>query len=364
MNSESDINSENENELDLFDITGLNFLLNNPIDMVDNDELLEQPNNSTTVKPIDSINFNKYVPINFGLPNANLNWRLSKFLDVNILNRMHLTEPQIDCLADILDWDIISNLELSGYMFVKHKDRINWEIFLQNDHPKEINFLVDVQDKLIEHQYLFFNPRMKRKYYNTPFILVFYNLIDWRWLVKNVKLDEYILLKFWEKFKPNDISRYQTITATIAKQKINRINWRIAGKRPLDEEVIHIANDYLDWETICKRQKNMSEATLIKFIHKLHWKNVSKYQKLSDAFIRKYRKKLDMHLVSQYQNLSIDLIKELEPFIDFELLIKNKNYNKPNTIQVFTNGKKYFIIEPPFIGDIPNINYLSINATF
>lgn len=362
-----------EDEHDIFDRTGLTFFLDTVSEISLEDTNINDANIQTDVntymqesqtKKIDSITFDKYVPVNFGLPNPNQNWRLSKFLEKDILDTFPLTDTQIDALADVLDWDLISSLELSGPIFVKHKDRINWEIFLQNGYPKEINFLLDVLDKLIEHQYLFFHPRMKKKYYNTPFILVFNNLIDWNWLVKNVKLDEYMLQKFWDKFRPNDISRYQTITPTIAKQKLNSINWIIAGKHPLQEEVIHIAHDYLVWETICKRQKDLSEELLIKFANKLHWKNVSRYQRLTPGFIRKYRKKLDMQLITQYQDLPADLIKELEDAIDFSLLLKNKNYNRPNKIQITTNGKNYFIIEPPPLGTMPKVGYYTSMAIF
>lgn len=354
----------------IFDRTGLTFFLDT-ISEVSTDHLgdhleveRDQRPDYHQNKKIDSAAFDKYVPVNFGLPNANQNWKLSKFLEKDMLNTFPLTEMQIDALADILDWDIISSLELSGPMFVKHKDRINWEIFLQNGHPKEINFLLDVYDKLVEHQYLFFHPRMKKKYYNTPFILVFSNLIDWKWLVKNVKLDEYVLLKFWDKFKPNDISRYQSITYTIAKQKLNSINWVIAGKHSLPEEVICIAHDYLVWAIICKRQKGLSEELLVRFANRLHWKNVSRYQRLTPNFIRKYRKKLDMQLISQYQDLPIDLIKDFEECIDFSLLAKNKNYNKPNKIQITTNGKNYFIVEPPLLGNMPKVGYYTSMAVF
>lgn len=336
---------------DLFDRPGLRFFLNNH----------PQSPVIKNTKLIDSSNFDKYVPINFGLVNPNQNWRLSKFLDASIFGDIPLNNNQIDILSDTIDWDIVSHKELSGPIIIKHKNKINWEIFLQNGHPKDINSLINVGDKIIEHQYLFFNPRMKKMYYNIPFILVFPNLIDWNWLVKNVKLNEFILLKFWNNFKSNDISRYQTITPKIAKQKLRSINWIIAGKHPLQEEVIHIAHDYLTWETICKRQKKMSEETLIKFSHKLHWKNVSTYQKLSCSFIKKYYKKLDMRLVSQFQNLSIDLIKELEEFIYFDLLAVNKNFNQQGTIQVLTNGTNYFIIDPPPIGNIPSVSYYNAN---
>ncbi len=308
-------------------------------------------------KLTDDTNFNKYVPIDFGLPNKDLNWRMGAFIDMDRINKIPFNEYQIDVLADILDWDIISTMELSGPMMVKHKDNINWEVFLRNGKPKEINYLIDVKDKLIEHNNLFFNPRMKRKYYNTPFVLVFPTMIDFKWLVKHVKLEEYVLLKFWNKFKPNDIAKYQNITYAVAKEKLNQINWLIASRKPLTEDTIALAHDFVNWQVICRRQKHLSEDFLIKFIKKLHWANVSKYQTLTDKFIRTYRKKLDLCMVSEYQNMSIDTIRELELSLDFDKMAKNKNYNKPGKIQIVSNGTSYFVIEPPMMGTIPKVSY-------
>lgn len=314
--------------------------------------------NKVSKKISNAQNFSKYVPVDFGLPNKNLNWKLADFLDIDILNKI-CNVTQADALYDVIDWNNISHDEIPGPIMVHNKDRINWSIFLRNKKPKEINYLIDVKDKLTENQSIFFNPRIKKRYYNTPFILVFPELIDFRWLIKNIKLDEYVLLKFWDKFKPNDISRYQNITYAVAKEKLYQINWLIASKRLLDEQTITLANELVNWQIICRRQKGLSEEFLTKFAKQLHWGNVSRYQQLTPAFILKYRKKLNMYIISEYQNMQIELIKELEPCLDFANLIKNKHYNKQNSIQIASNGKLYFIIEPPPMGKIPNISYFT-----
>ncbi len=330
------------------------------LDEFKNQDQVLLTDNITSVKSIGTaMHYNNYTPYNFGLTNKNLNWRLGSFIPVDSVNKLPLNYEQIDAFADVLDWDKISMDEIPGPLMVAHKDKINWDIFLRNGKPKEINYLMNVRDKLLDYHHVFFHPRVKKRYYNTPFILVFEELIDFKWLVKHVKMDEYVLLKFWDKFKPNDIARYQNITYRVAKEKINKINWNIASRRPLGERTIALASDYVNWQTICRKQKNLSEGFLTKFVHRLHWANVSRYQSLTHNFIRRYRKKLNMALLSEYQNLTIEIIRELEDDLDFPKLLKNKHYNKSYTIQVITNGSVYFIIEPPAIGSIPKINYIS-----
>jgi len=311
-----------------------------------------------------SSGFNKYVPINFGLPSSNLNWKLAQFLTIDFLTRTYIGLPQqIDAMADIINWDIISTRELPGPLFVKHANKINWAAFLQNGKPKEINFLIDVKDKLIENIDVFYDSRLRKRYYNTPFLLVFPNLIDWRWAAKNVQLEEYVLLKFWDKMPINRISKYQQITDTIALEKKDQINWQLVSRRPLSEKIMNLVADQLNWDTICRRQRNLSEDFLTKNADRLRWRIIARYQLLTPAFIRKYARKLDMALISQYQDLPIDFVREFENQLDFSLLAKNKHYNKSDTIQVLSNGRDWFVIDQPLIGRIPKVSYLSLPET-
>lgn len=314
---------------------------------------------SLASQPLSSLHYNKYTPYYLWLSTKNQTFKLGAFLPNDLLDKLPLNNHQIAAFADQLDWDVLSELEIAGPLMVKYKDKINWDIFLRNGKPKEINYLINVRDKLIEHQSVFFSHRIKKRYYNTPFVLIFDNMIDWKWLIKNKKLEDYVLLKYWHKFKPNDISRYQTITYEVAKEKLGHINWGIAGKHKLSESTIELASDYLNWQVVCRRQKRLSESFLTRFANRLHWLNTSIYQTLTPAFIRKFIKKLNIPAISEYQNMPIDLIRELEDRLDFSKLVKNKHYNKSGSIQITTNGIAYFIIEPPIIGKVPRINYIT-----
>ena len=108
--------------------------------------------------------------VNLGCDDDDLNWFLLHFIDGEVLSRLPLLDFQIDQLADRLNWDIISNRELSGWIFAKYKDKINWEVFIKNKKPKQIIYLNLVRDKLHEYSYLFLDHRIRKLYYNSDFI--------------------------------------------------------------------------------------------------------------------------------------------------------------------------------------------------
>lgn len=308
---------------------------------------------------ITSCNFNKYVPIYFGLLNKNQHWKLGKYLQFSILNKIHLIGPQIDCLHDVINWEELSKTHIPDYLIIKYKNLINWEIFLQNKHPKGIIFLSQVKDKVIEQYSLFFKNEMKKIYYTSHFIQVFPELIDWKWLVTNLKLNEYILLKYWDKFSSDDISKYQNITRNIFEKKKIFINWVEVSMRSLSDKFIEMAHEYLIWNLLCKYQKfsrKILNNYMEKFTSREHWDTISQYQKLSNKFIRKKYKKLNMFLVSRYQNMNMDTIMELSSYINFDNLLNNKWYNTPNSIQIFKNHNKFFILCPSLLG-YQTVNY-------
>ncbi len=305
--------------------------------------------------------FNKYVPVFFGLPNKNITWRLGRFLPKDTIHKFALLPEQVDSMPNLVDWDMISTHNLSGLFLRKHKERINWSIFLKNKHPKNIDDLISVKDKINEHQHLFYDIYMKRRYYTLEFISKFAYMIDWKWVCKNIKLPEHALLLYWDKFNSVHISKYQTITDHIAKTKLHAINWIIASKKKLAESTISIARNYVDWEIICKKQQ-LSTKFISQFALYVHWANVSRYQELTDEFIIKYQKKLNMSLISTYQNMTVATIRELENVLRFDLLLKNSHYNKFGTPQITTNGKEYFVIEPPPLGKIAKVSYYSAES--
>ncbi len=294
---------------------------------------------------IQSANFDKYVPYDFGMPNKDLNWKLAQFLEKNILTNLALNESQMDCMAEMLDWSVISKRTLSGPFYVKHKNLIDWKIFLQCNRPDDVKSLKEVYDKLVENQYLFFNQTMKKKYYTIEFISAFPNLIDWKWAAKNVKFDDTSLLKLWGYFKITDLSRYQHITEKIAKEKLEIIDWNLASNRRLSDGVIDTAHKFINWKKLCRKKKLLSEQMLLKYAKYIDWQAASKYQDLSAFVIRKFHRRLNMKHISLHQNLPLDLIKELEPSLDFTLLSKNNHYNKSGKLRIIIQKEEVYVLD-------------------
>ena len=309
-----------------------------------------------------SINFNKYIPIYLGLCNKNQHWELSKFLNNNFIDKLPLTYTQIDCLHDIVNWNLISNQDLPDFIIIKYKKYINWEIYLQTKYKKNILCLKNAKKYVETHMSLFFKINMKNQYYTEHFIDIFSKLIDWKWLIVYFKLSEHFLLKYWHKFDTRDISRYQTITKKIFIKKYQFIDWITLSKRKLSIKFIMTTYEYLHLPSVCK-YNHLPEFILEKFIDILPADIISTYQYLSNRFIKKHYKKLNMYLISTYQNMSAELIKELEHYIHFEKLLQNKWYNHKNSIQILIHNDVYYIISPPIIGSFPRLNYINVNST-
>ncbi len=278
------------------------------------------------------------LPIPFGLSNTSHNWYILRYFNIDALSRLNLHWYYIDKLASILNWDIMSSKELPGPIIVKHKDKINWPIFLTNGKPKEINYLIHVIDILRKHSNIFFDVRHKKLYYNKQFMLVFPEFVDWQWCAKHLKLSTYILMKYWDKFNIRIISKYQILSHNIATSKKDSICWNLAAKNPLSENIIHDVRYRINWTIVCKKQK------------------------LSDAFMEEHKLFLNWDMVSQYQNMSIEFIKNNISFLNLNKLSKNKNYNKKNTINIVNSDDKWFIVEPPVIGNYKKVTFLTADT--
>lgn len=286
--------------------------------------------------------------INFGLNDDDLNYKLMKYIDNDVLTRLPLKDFQIDILADRLNWDILSSKELAGWIFVKYKDRIDWSSFLKNGHPKEINYLLDVKDKLQENANVFLYSYVKKMYYTPIFISAMPEFVDWKWCAKNIQLSDYILLRNWNKMNVNIISKYQKMSEYVIRKKKNYINWIYAGKHKMTETLMEDIRFNLSWNIICKHQK-LSPEFIDKLIDSCSKYHISKYQDLPEWFILKHKKWLNLKIISQYQNMSINFIRNNLSLFNMEMLKINKNYNQIDTIQIFHNQTRWYIIDASII---------------
>jgi len=287
--------------------------------------------------------------VNLGLGSDDYNWLLLEFIDSDTLSRLPLNANHIDRYASKLNWDIMSSKQLAGWIFVKYKDKINWEHFLQNGKPKELIYLRCVKDKLQENQHLFFKASMKKMYYTVEFIAMFPEFIDWNWCVKHIKLTDFLILKYWNNFKTGIFSRYHPISMEVVEAKKHQINWSRAVKNILNEEIIDQVADLLNWDLVCKYQ-TLSEDFLYKHKNRIinrivAIQNVCRYQRLSEKFILNNIRWLDREMISQYQNYSFEFLQKNISKLDLNALSRNSNFNQEGTIQIINQKNRWYIID-------------------
>lgn len=304
-----------------------------------------------------------YVP-NFGLASENLNYLMLEFISPLLLSSLPLLDVQIDMLANtsdnLLDWDTISSRKLPGWLFVKHKDKINWDIFLKNKKPKHLCYLIEVKDKILSHSYVFFENDIKKLYYSIEFIAAFPEIIDWNYSIEHCKLTDYLLLKYWDRCNIDRVCTFQDLSIDVLKEKQYTLNWHILSKRHLSESIIDKFCNLVDWDLIGQYQK-LSEHFIIQHKNKLNPSILCTYQVLSEDFINKYILWLPMLLISKYQNLSAEFISDHRDELDFTLLSQNINYNKEHGIQILQSGGRWYIIMVDIISPSGKINFCTLS---
>lgn len=299
--------------------------------------------------------------ISFGLLSSNTNWKLLNFISGKSLSQLPLLPEQIDLYASALDWNQISTRDLPEWLFIKHADKIKWLKFLQTG-KKSVTALFKAKKYVRKYKYLFYNEDFAKIYYSDQFAKLFPTWININ-LLFGYPLKEETIIKFWPKNKTliDQISKSQPITDLLATKYRRKINWNLASEyNTLSEQVIEIADDYIDWKIIC-RTHTLDEKFIIKHIFDVCFVQLAIHQKLSTDFIERYWKKLDHKLISRYQDLPIDFIRSNITELDLPELSKNPNFNKPGTIQVIYSGLNWYIIEPPIIVEKePDVYFISL----
>lgn len=295
--------------------------------------------------------------IAFGLSSADQNNKLIKYLSRETLSRLPLTDFQIDCYADSLDWNIMSSKTIPGLSMIKYTNRIDWNTYLTNGKKKEISALLELKDVMNAHNNLFFDHRMKTNYYNKEFMLVFPQYVDWNWCARNKKIDDYVLLKHWSKFDINILSKYQPMSLEVQREKRYLINWKVASKWHVDESLLSEIKYLINWTVKCKKQQ-LSESFMSEHLDILDIAQLSRYQKLSEKFIDTHLKKLNIPNVCRYQSLSVEFIKKHKDVLSFKDLTNNLHYNKPDTIQILSNGTNWFVLDLAPMDNFTDVNFI------
>lgn len=293
-------------------------------------------------------------PISFGLSSADQNHKLLKFITGETLSRLPLTDFQIEKYDSILNWDIMSSKSIPGKSMVRFVDKINWSVFLINGKKKEIAALLELREVLPAHASIFFDQRIKKNYYNKDFMLVFPQHVDWDWCARYKKIDDYVLLKYWDKFDINILSKYQPMSDVVQREKRYVIKWNVASKWHVDEPLLSEIKNLINWAVKCKKQK-LTEDFMVCNLDVMNMSHISRYQDLSEGFIAKYIKKLDVSNISRYQKLSIEFIKNHRDILSFPDLMNNPHYGKNSSIQILSNGIQWFVLDGV---SFTNVNFI------
>lgn len=298
----------------------------------------------------------------FGLFNDDFNWVLLKYLSPAYLSKVPLLDFQIDYLANKLDWVYMSKKNLSKYIIIKHHNKINWPLFLTNGFKKDMSTLDQVRDTFFKYIYVI-NDNKDTYFKNIEFIQAFPEIVDWKYVAKNIQIPDNLLLRHWSKMSINSISIHQKLSSKVMSIKRSNINWRYACRKPISEFMLSELSDSLDWNMVCKYQI-LSESFIIKHKSKCNAYHISRYQKLSDSFILQYRNWLNMEIISQYQNMSSSTLRKLLASLSIPKLLKNKNYNHPDTVQIIqsTDKKRWYIIDEPMISDDTAVHFCNIET--
>jgi len=288
--------------------------------------------------------------IDFGL-SPDHNFKLMSFIDPDALSRLPLTDEQIDALASVLNWHILSSRRLSGYVFTKYKHLINWEAFLMNGSPKDLLSLLSLKDILLAHAHVFNSHVMKYRYYTSFFVSALPELIDWRWLARYKPVDEHILTTHWRKFDIRTVSKYQTLSEDFIRKKALYLHWQFICRKPLTEAFLNEQHEHLDWSAVARYQK-LSEAFILRHIfhfkdHQQRTADLCQYQELSEDFITKHKHWLNLNAIALYQNLSYEFLQRFT--VDLSLVSKNRHFNKPGAVQVIRHADRWFVINAPLV---------------
>lgn len=246
---------------------------------------------------------------------------------------------------DNFDWDIISDLKLSFNFVKKYYEKINWKIYLESKHYKDVVILYNFKKKVIENLEWI----NKKIVYLPEFIDAFAKtkVINWDWYIKNKKIPEFIIQRYYKYMNYQLLVKHQHIPSDVLTIIKNKLSQSVIHSIKLEESFIEENKDNLNWDLIFTKQK-LSMSFLEKWYNMSHISGdlIPLNHELTEKFILDNKEWLNLKIVCKYQNLSYDFIKNNEwlgPYIMY--LQYNNYYNKKNSIQIFTNGSDWFIIK-------------------
>ena len=167
------------------------------------------------------------------------------------------------------------------------------------------------------------------------FILANADFFDWNIISENQEITPKIMLSFPKKIKWDKIAKNTQISADgqlVAKYKGNAD--KILQKEQLSESFLRANHECLDWNTLTRLQKSLSEAFIEDFGDKIDWDSIFYYNQFSEEFIRKNTHQFERYSqddqnglwerICLSQAVSEQFLRECQNKCDFGYLARNK----------------------------------------
>ena len=170
-------------------------------------------------------------------------------------NNKQLKDDFYEKYKDILEWRYICLLDLSEEFFESNLEYIRWVVFSSN------------------------------RYISVDFFKKYLSKLDWESICRNESIPCSFFELYSHKLDWEVISENPNITVEFIKKYFNRMNFAPLCRRNLPEEFFEENINLITFSNMCENVY-ISEAFLLKHIHRVHWDILIHNKSISDKFIK------------------------------------------------------------------------------
>ena len=273
-----------------------------------------------------------YHPINFGL-DYNHNRDLMKFVPGIVMSFMPLSADEIDSNFKILNWSVLSMMNLPDTIYVKYAHLINWNTFLQTMYKKNAESLYKCRKYVLKNSDIFDNPVYKKLYTDDNFAKKFPELIDWDYAIIEKKLSIEVFEMFSEYVNCNLLCSHYETSIKYLKQNANKIDWDIVTRWSNLSDIIDHFHTYVDIGYLLQHRQ-LTTVMIKKLMYRIipsynYGKLLTRWQKLDCDFISQNLHWLNMKNICQWQQLTKHFIKINQHKLRLDYILDNYYLNKP-----------------------------------
>ena len=200
----------------------------------------------------------------------------------------NLSIDLVELFKESISWIFLTYLKANDLQFINHfKNLINWDVLSRFSNLDENT--ISTYRSYVNWDYVSETQSM-----SDDFIILHEDYINFNILGKNPNLSQNIITKYFDKFNIDDISKNNNLTSGFLIKKKRVLNWNIiSNKRDFIHREYLALSDYIKWDSVIKRIA-LTELNIRKFIHKIDFSLLVKYQKLSSEFLTDYFNELNL----------------------------------------------------------------------